>query len=582
MSRAHALAAGGSLAVALLPGCLSARPPWLGEDYALVSGGTIYPAAEAEPVEALLIQDGRVRALGTRAELEREVSELVARAHGFQVELAVRRSDLGGATAVPGRGAAHGHLEGLGETLESVDLTGCASLDELVERLARRAAHEPAGTWILGRGWDQTLWPGQEFPSHASLSARVPDHPAFLERVDGHAAFANARALELAGLLAPGAAERSVEGGRIVRDAQGRPTGVLVDAATALVARHVPAPDRATRKRRVLLAQRALLAAGLVGMHDMGTAPDTLAVLRELERAGELELRVASYLWANEGLEPFGRVRVVDDVHAKLRVIGAKLMVDGALGSRGAALLEPYADAPGELGLLQMTPEVYAQRLAEAVAAGLQPATHAIGDRGNRVVLDAYERAFGSDARGAARLRPRIEHAQVVAEPDWPRFEALAVIPSMQPTHATSDMRWAEARVGAARVAGAYAWRRLSGPRAPLALGSDFPVESPSPLLGLYAARTRQDARGNPPGGWLPEQRLDGVAALAGFTSGAAYAAHEEAHRGKLLPGFAADLTVLSVDPIRCEPRQLLAARVLATLVDGELAYSVLPPPASP
>jgi hypothetical protein len=223
-----------------------------------------------------------------------------------------------------------------------------------------------------------------------------------------------------------------------------------------------------------------------------------------------------------------------------------------------------------------MSPEAFAARLHEVAVLGLQPATHAIGDRGNRVVLDAYEREFADPAL-RARFRPRVEHAQVVAPEDWGRFEALGIVPSLQPTHATSDMRWAEARVGPERVKGAYAWRRLVGPHAPLACGSDFPVESPDPLLGLYAARTRQDAHGNPAGGWLADQCLDGRTALAGFTAGAAYAAHEEGQRGKLLPGYAADVTVLTVDPVRCEPKALLGARVLATIVDGQIEYSALP-----
>jgi hypothetical protein len=564
------------LAAALAPACLAGRPPWLGVDYLVVRGGRIYPAADAPAVEALLVRDGRVLALGSEAEIEAEAADLVARARGFHFDVTPRRIDLRGGTAVPGLVDAHGHIESFGEALESVDLAGCASLAEVVERVAARAAETPEGCWILGRGWDQTLWPGQAFPEHGPLSARVPEHPVFLERVDGHAALVNARALELAGLLAPEAAARPVEGGRVVVDAAGRATGVLVDAATLLVASRIPPPDRATRCRRILRAQEALLAAGLVGVHDMGTPPETLEVLRALERAGELRLRVACYLWANGGLEAFGRVRVEDDPALRLRVVGAKLMLDGALGSRGAALLEPYADAPGEAGLPQMSAEAFAARLEAVVSAGLQPATHAIGDRANRMVLDAYERAAAAN-RAFARLRPRVEHAQVVAPADWPRFEALGVIPSMQPSHATSDMRWAEARLGTARVAGAYAWQRLPGPHAPLALGSDFPVESPSPLLGLYAARTRSDREGRPEGGWLPDQRLDAVRALAGFTRGAAYAAREEELRGSLAPGHAADLTVLSLDPLASPPEALLGARVLATLVDGELAFSTLP-----
>jgi hypothetical protein len=493
---------------------------------------------------------------------------LVARARGFHVEVVPRRLELEGATAVPGLVDAHGHLEGLGEALESVDLLGCQSVEELIERVAARAATLPPGTWVLGRGWDQTLFPGAEFPHHRGLSARVAEHPVFLERVDGHAALVNARALATAGLTGT---LPLVEGGRFLLDPSGAPTGVLVDAATVLVTRHIPPPDRATRARRILRAQEALLAAGLVAVHDMGTLPETLAVLRELESEGRLKLRVASYLWANEGLAGFPRARPERALGRKLRVVGAKLMLDGALGSRGAALLEPYQDAPSEQGLMQMSPPAFAARLHEVLAAGLQPATHAIGDAANRVVLDAYADA----AARLAVLRPRVEHAQVVAEADWPRFATLGVVPSMQPTHATSDMRWAEARLGSERVRGAYAWRRLAAPHAPLALGSDFPVESPNPLFGLHAARTRQDSRSEPVGGWQPEQRLDGLTALAGFTEGAAFAAHEEHRRGRLLPGFAADLTVLTVDPVTCPPEALLTAEVLATVIDGEVVYTV-------
>jgi predicted amidohydrolase YtcJ len=250
-------------------------------------------------------------------------------------------------------------------------------------------------------------------------------------------------------------------------------------------------------------------------------------------------------------------------------------MVDGALGSRGAALLADYADAPGERGLMQQSSAVFQARVDEVFAAGLQPAAHAIGDAGNRRVLDAYAAALAKDA-SLGELRPRLEHAQVVAREDWARFQELGVIPSMQPTHATSDMRWAEQRLGLERAEGAYAWKKLPGPLAPLAFGSDFPVERPHPLEGLYAARTRQDKDGNPPGGWRADQCLDASAALAAFTSGAAYAAHEETRRGKLLVGYAADLSVFDVDPLRCEPAALLAAQPTMTMVDGELVWPAL------
>ena len=548
----------------------------------LFSGGSIYLDALQPPVDALLVADGRVVAAGHRATVLAIVPE-AERAHVHEI-------DLAGAVAVPGLQDAHGHIEGLGESLENVELAGVPSYAELVERVAERARTLPAGTWIQGRGWDQTRWPGAEFPHHRALSERVPDHPVFLKRVDGHAALVNARALELAGLQQadPSSTPRAaalpeVEGGRIHVDASGRPSGVLVDAAMHLVSARIPPPDDAARERRILRAQEALLAVGLTAVHDMGIGPESLAVYQELERDGRLRMRVLAYLWANPASAPelvertgFGAggvpfasaLRGAPD--GRLRVLGGKLMIDGALGSRGAALLEPYADEPQQSGLAQMTPEVFAERLHAVVDAGLQPATHAIGDRGNRIVLDAYARELARrpDLRA---LRPRVEHAQIVAREDWGRFEALGVIPSMQPTHATSDMRWAEARVGPERIAGGYAWKRLRGAHAPLAFGSDFPVESENPLLGLYAARTRADESGNPSGGWIPEQKLGGAEALAGFTSGAAYAAREEDRRGKLLPGYFADLTVLDLDPVTCEPAALLDGRVVMTVIEGEI-----------
>jgi len=290
---------------------------------------------------------------------------------------------------------------------------------------------------------------------------------------------------------------------------------------------------------------------------------------------------VLAYLWGNDGLpeevrERFPRERDLDS-NAKLRVVGSKLMLDAALGSRGAALLEPYSDAPDEIGLMRMGRADFALRVDEMARAGLQPATHAIGDAANRMVLDVYGARIAEDPAFRA-LRPRLEHAQIVSAADWPRADQLGVVLSMQPTHATSDMRWAEQRVGAQRVLGAYAWQRLTQVPAHMALGSDFPVESADPLLGLYAARTRTDRQGMPAGGWQPEQRLSAQDALAGFTQGAAYAVHEEAERGRLALGYHADLTVLSVDPIRCEPADLLSAKVLMTVVDGEIVFDARPP----
>jgi hypothetical protein len=545
------------------PGAGADEPVDASVEVRLFHGGTIYVDPSLPPVEALLARDGFVVACGdeedVRAQLDGPVEEV----------------DLAGGIGVPGLQDAHGHLLGLGGTLEEVNLVGAASFEEVVRRVAARAAELEPGAWITGRGWDQSLWEDRSFPTHAALSRAVGDHPVLVRRVDGHAALANLEAMRRSGLL-DAYPVPAVEGGRVAVDGEGRPTGPLVDTAMGLVSRHVPPVDRATIRRRLLLAQEALLAQGLVCVHDMGIDAQTAEVLVELEREGALRLRVLAYLWANDGLDAATAARFPRpsdlDPGSRLRVVGAKLMLDGALGSRGAALLEPYADAPDETGLLRMDGERFGARVAEVAAAGLQPATHAIGDRANRLALDVYAALLARDPLLRA-LRPRIEHAQVVSAADWARFDELGVVASMQPTHATTDMRWAEDRIGAERLRGAYAWRRLTARADWLAFGSDFPVEPSDPLLGLYAARTRQDADGRPPGGWLSDQRLCGVEALAAFTSGAARAAREEDERGLLLEGYRADMTVLSVDPIYDAPLALRTAHVLATVVDGEVVF---------
>jgi len=558
------------LCLAPLGACvqLDLEPGTFWDGYTVFFNGTIYTDPFEEPVGSLLVDPaGLVQGAGfeldpaARADLERVGFRLV---------------DLRGGTAIPGLQDAHGHVSGLGAALEEVDLVGSTSYAEVIERIAARAAREPAGTWITGRGWDQTRWPENAFPDHGALSRAVPDHPVLVRRVDGHAALANARALELAALLGAEPVPE-IEGGRVLVDESGRVTGVLIDTAMGLVARHVPEGGREQLRRRILLAQDALLAQGLVCVHDMGIDPEEAELYAQLDARGELKLRLISYLYGNGGIAPevarrFPRAEDLDPA-SKLRILGAKLMMDGALGSRGAALLAPYADAPREVGLLRMSAEDFARRVDAVVAAGLQPATHAIGDRANRIVLDVYAERLAADPSFAA-LRPRVEHAQIVSAADWSRFDDLGIVASMQPTHATSDMRWAEARVGPDRVRGAYAWRRLTADPRRLAFGSDFPVEHPSPLAGLYAARTRTDEDGSPSGGWLPDQRLDAREAVAAFTQGAAWAAREETSRGKLVEGFACDMTVLSVDPIRCSPAELLSAEVLFTVVDGEVVYA--------
>jgi len=554
-----------ALGLATLGGCQTAggfglfrNPP-----ATLFHNATFYLSPDQPPVEAVVVRGKRIAMVGKERDLRRQLPR------GY------KSIDLGGGVAVPGLMDAHGHVAGYGASLESVSLRDAGSYAELIARVKAQAARQAPGTWITGRGWDQSLWEVSAFPHHAELSAAVPDHPVLLRRVDGHAALANELALERAGLNYEDSIPL-IEGGRVETDERGIPTGMLIDTAIRLVGRHVPDPGPEDIRRQILRAQEALLAVGLVCVHDMGIDPETARIFEELDEAGELELRVIAYLWGNDGMDTKALQRYPreEDASAEehLRIIGAKLMLDGALGSRGAALLEPYADAPHEHGLLRMDLEGYLARVRALTRAGLQPATHAIGDAANRMLLDAYAQMKQEDPFFPG-LRPRIEHAQVVAPSDWGRFEELGVIASMQPTHATTDMRWAEARLGSERLEGAYAWRRLVGDPGHLAFGSDFPVESPDPLEGLYAARTRMDREGSPAGGWLPDQALTGTEALSAFTRGAAYAAHEEEQRGRLEVGYFADMSVLDTDPVRCEPEELLEARVLMTVIDGKIVH---------
>ena len=530
----------------------------------LLRAARIHTADAEVPLASAVVWDaeGRIVAVGDAAAL--------ARAHPQ-----ARVVDAGDATVIPGLIDAHGHLLGLGLALIRVDLVGTRSKDEVLERLRAFEASLPPGEWLLGGGWDQNDWPEAVFPTAADLDAAFPDRPVWLRRVDGHAGWVNSAALraiaarpEAAALLASG----QPEGGLIVRDAQGWPTGVFVDEAERLVDAVVPPMDQADADRALTLALEAAARNGLTGVHDMGTSLADFEQLRRFADTGRLTLRVAAHAdgdgaaldWACEHgayAHPGGR----------LQMRGVKFLIDGALGSRGAALAEDYSDDPGNRGLVLIEPARFDALLARARECGLQVATHAIGDRGNALVLDAYARALGEAAGSDHRWR--IEHAQIVDPDDLPRFAALGVVASMQPTHATSDMPWAEQRVGPVRIAGAYAWRRFADAGVPLALGSDFPVESPDPRLGLHAAVTRQDRDGHPPGGWRPDQVLTAAEALHGFTRDAAWAHRDEARTGRLAPGLQADFVVLAQDPLALPAAQLPALEIRSTWVDGAPVY---------
>ena len=519
----------------------------------------IHTQADERPLAEAMAWDvnGRLLAVGTRA-------EVMAKAADATVH------DARGATVVPGLIDAHAHLMGLGYALMRADLVGARSKAEVVARLQSFAAGLPEGAWLLGRGWDQNLWPDKSFPTAADLDAAFPDRPVWVERVDGHAGWANTAALRRAKRDLVG--DWQPEGGEVIR-ANGRPTGVFIDAATKLVDEVVPPPDTAYRTEALQRALEAASRVGLTGVHDMGTSVEDLMLYGRFADEGRLTLRVVAYADGDsEALDTLCREGPYLHGSGRVRMAGVKFYADGALGSRGAALLEPYSDDHANRGLLVTPPEQLLAAMRKAHACNVQVATHAIGDRGNRLVLDDYAEVLGVDARLDHRWR--IEHAQVATLADIPRFQQLNVIASMQPTHATSDMPWAEARVGRERLAGAYAWRRFLQSNVRLALGSDFPVESADPRLGLYAAVTRQDLAGQPPGGWLADQKLNSAEALRGFTADAAWAGFTETEVGRLAPGLRADFVLLDADPLTVDAARLPAIKVLSTWVDGERTYA--------
>jgi predicted amidohydrolase YtcJ len=525
----------------------------------IFTGGNVYALdAAGTRAEAIAVRGGRILAVGS----DREVLALAG--------AGTKRVDLKGLTVVPGLIDAHGHMAGLGALkCGREDLLEAASFDEVVKRVEARVRQARPGEWILGSRWDQANWGQKELPTNERLSAVSPDNPVMLWRVDGHAALANAKALALAGV---GRNTPNPPGGEILRGPDGEPTGILVDAAESLVINQIRTPA-ADLRAQLLAAQEACLAAGLTGVHDAGLGDAEIALYRKLCDENRLKIRIygmasggaaaAEYMAGHRPLVGYGGGRFT------LRAV--KCYADGALGSRGAWLLADYSDRPGYSGLATQKPEALAAAAAAAVEHGWQLCTHAIGDRANRVVLDAYERA--SKTRPGADLRFRVEHAQVVDPADLPRFAKLGVIASMQPTHATSDMRWAADRLGDSRLAGAYAWATLVGSGAHLAGGSDFPVESERPLWGLYAAVTRQDRHGQPAGGWRPKERLTREQALRAFTAEAAYAAFEEKDKGTLEPGKLADFAAFSCDPLRCEPKELLTAETVMTVIGGEVVF---------
>jgi predicted amidohydrolase YtcJ len=527
----------------------------------IYTNANIYTVDPNRPrAEALAIAGNRIVAVGSSAEV------LKLR----QPDTRIR--DLGGKTVLPGLIDAHGHIGGLGiYGLGRLDLSRTASFDDVLSAVAERVKSARKGEWILGGRWDHESWPGRRLPTHHKLSELSPDNPVWLTRVDGHAGLANAAAMRHAGVTRE---TKSPSGGEIVRDEHGEPTGLFIDNAEEIIARHIDQPAHGAGAA-ILKAQEMCLSVGLTGVHDAGVTPGEVELYRELAAGGRLKLRIYAMIAGRYAIDYFTRNPPLID--ERLTVRACKLYADGALGSRGAWLLEAYADRPvgpdgqSYTGLCVTQPEFLRQVAEHALQHGYQVCTHAIGDRANRTTLDAYALALSRHPRENHRFR--IEHAQLLHEEDIPRFAKMGVIPSMQPTHCTSDMRWVEDRVGPQRARGAYAWAGLLRSGARIAAGSDFPVESHNPFLGLYAAITRQNEKGEPPAGWRSEQRMTREEALRAFTLDAARAAFEEELKGSLTAGKLADFVVIDRDVMTCEPREILQTRVLMTVIGGEAVY---------
>jgi hypothetical protein len=519
-----------------------------------VDGLTLDAEGRVQRFTGILIgDDGRVVRLLQRGERRPERPDF--------------RKDGRGQVLMPGMIDAHGHVMALGFRLMLLDLSQTRSLAEAQEAIRAFAAANPEMPWIIGGGWNQEVWGLGRFPTAAELDAIVPDRPVWLSRADGHAGWANSRAMQIAGITA---ATRTPAGGRI-ETAAGRPSGIFVDNAMTLVDSHRPAPLARDYDRALRLAQAHLLSLGVTGVADMGTDITEWQSFRRAGDVGALSIRIASYgagidnmaLIAGPGPTPW----LYDD---RLRMVGVKLLLDGALGSRGAWLKAPYADAPGQTGLPLLTDSQLRNRMVRAAMDGFQVAVHAIGDAANAELLSAIDDVGGSFT---GDRRWRIEHAQIVDPADIARFGRHGVIASMQPVHETSDRQMAEARLGPARLAGAYAWRSIAGSGARLAFGSDFPVESPDPFAGFAAAITRQGADGEPFGGWQPQEIVTREMALDGFTRGAAYAEFAEDRLGTLMPGMRADFILIDTDPMIASPAQIRATKVSETWVGGRAAW---------
>jgi predicted amidohydrolase YtcJ len=543
-----------ALLIGLLTGCSEPEQP----NTLLINniqGYSFNNQRELFNFSAMAIRDGKVLATG-----DSEIAANYPRAEKF---------DGQGKTLIPGIIDAHGHVSSLGFTLLSIDVRGLASAQQAAEKVASYAAEQPQLQWIKGRGWNQVLWPNQQFPTAALLDQFIDDRPVWLNRVDGHAGWANSAAMKAAGIdkntLSPA-------GGEILRDADGNPTGVFIDNAMDLIAQAVPKPTADEITVALDTVSKHLLKLGITSTHDAGVSATEHALYRELADSGAMQVRLYGMISSTdpelEQILAAGHSLGSNDMYSARSI---KIYTDGALGSRGAALIEPYQDRPDHSGLLLTSAEQLRQLFSLATKAEFQVAIHAIGDKGNRIALDEIEHAYNTV--GGRHLRHRIEHSQVVALSDLPRFKSLDVTPSMQPTHATSDMNMAEDRIGAERLKGAYAWRSFLNQGSRVVSGSDFPVELAAPFDGIHAAVTRQNKANQPEGGWIAEEAMTIKETLRSFSIDAAWAAHQEDRLGGLTPGKWADFILLDQDIYHIAPKDLWKTQVLETWLAGERVF---------
>jgi len=520
--------------------------------------GNIYTLDENFPVaEAIALKGEKILLVGSNEKIRGKIGENT------------KVIDLKGNTVVPGFIDAHVHFFSYGSSLKELNFVGTKSISEILEIVKKNLSNYKPGEWITGHGWDHEDWEKKEFPTYKEISEITPENPVYFTRVDGHAGWANKKAMEIAGITKE---TEDPPGGKIIRDERGEPTGVFIDEAQSLIERHIPEKSREWKKDAILKAQEECIKLGLTEVHEAGTPEEIIGIYRELIKEGKLKIRIYAMLSGEEHFEKYkGKPPIIRE-GGKLTIRAVKLFMDGALGSRGAALFEPYSDDPNNSGLLLMDENKLYKITKSALENGYQVCVHAIGDRANFLALSAFEKAIKET--GVKNHRLRIEHAQVLRLEDMRRFSELGVIPSMQPTHATSDMYWAEKRLGPERVKGAYAWKSLMRKGSKIAGGSDFPVENPNPLWGFFAAITRFDHNAFPEGGWHPDERMTREEALRCFTVNAAYSAFEEGFKGSLKSGMLADFVVLSKDIMTIPEMEILRTEVLMTVIGGEIVYS--------